>query len=145
MNAAEKNQKIPLHFNIYFNLPDDAILLIFSQLGISWKKTKYENVEETEASDDTEETIKISRPKIENSIEKAAELNVLTLVCKRWKSLVDTYHIYQKLRFFQAARSEHHHLLESKKKFQQIAVKTLESYLDQLKCQPTFAGNFEML
>lgn len=141
-------------------LPDDALLLIFKQLGISTKKIwiKDEKInmikEEFEDSDDDEDVDSNKKEKKKNKAQEKLEkqgidrqLNKLTLVCKRWKHLIDEFHIYQSLTFFRKARSqeEQEFLLGSRKKFHSLKVITLESDVNQLGCLENYLAKSESL
>ncbi len=96
------------------NMPDDVMLVIFKQMGLTYKREELE-----------EETLLTSQ---ERNI-----LNIM-LVCKKWKTLVEEHHIFKCCNFFNEERTleEHLMMLRSTRKFQSLKFSAVEDIKTQL-------------
>lgn len=136
------------------DLPDDILLLIFDQLGQRSKlplaedgvhspraqcdessdsdfslfdfHSHWNDTTDPEISAISNDSILFPTSKYESDAEYIdCQFNKLSLVCKRWKDLIDSHHLFSKTNFFDGPKSEtdFQHLLKTiKKKFNSAAI-----------------------
>lgn len=133
------------------DMPDDVLLMIFDQLGLRSKFEKFDverddsfyqrdasespansGASESASGPDNSEDLVVNNEAVlsETILELPqpeyddVQLNKLSLVCKRWKALIDGHHLYSKLNFFDQPKSEmeFQHLMETTKKFNSAVI-----------------------